>query len=312
MNNYYEILGVSKDATQEEIKRAYRKLAVQYHPDKNPEGAEKFKEIAVAYETIGDETKRQEYNNRLNNPFAGNGGMSYEDLINQMFGGQRNSTFNGNQRRKSAPDKIVKVQITPIESYKGSDKTIHYMKDNQCGVCKGTGGEQQGCGTCGGAGFQIKTYGTGFMVQQVRTACPTCAGRGYTLVHKCYGCNGNGVKPTAHEVSIKIPVGVDSGQYLKLVDLGDFRNGEYGDLVIQIEVVAQDGFEKMNNDLIYNLFLSLEEAQQDKYTIPHPEGSLIMSASKTFDTSKPLRLRGKGYQGGDMYVKLNVKFDRPI
>ena len=120
MNNYYEILGVSKDATQDDIKKAYRKLAIQYHPDKNPDGDEKFKQIAEAYDIIGDESKRRDYDNRLNNPFAGGGNkMSYEDFINQMFGNQNNNQFNNNQKRKTAPDKIIKVQISPIESYKG-------------------------------------------------------------------------------------------------------------------------------------------------------------------------------------------------
>jgi molecular chaperone DnaJ len=308
MNNYYEILGVSKDATQDDIKRAYRKLAIQYHPDKNPDGDEKFKQIAEAYDIIGNETKRIDYDNRLNNPFAGGGNrMSYEDFISQMFGNQNN-----NQKRKTAPDKIIKVQISPIESYKGLDKKINYIKDNKCNICNGGGGDQQACNTCGGAGFQIKSFGTGFMTQQIRTSCGTCGGRGYTLIHRCYNCGGNGVKPNTHEINIKLPIGVDSGQYLKLADLGDFRNGEYGDLVIQIEVVAQDGFEKINNDLIYNLFLNLEEVKQDTFTIPHPNGNLIMNALKTFDTSKPLRLRGKGYPGGDMFVKLHVKFDKSI
>jgi molecular chaperone DnaJ len=308
MNNYYEILGVSKDATQDDIKRAYRKLAIQYHPDKNPDGDEKFKQIAEAYDIIGNETKRIDYDNRLNNPFAGGGNrMSYEDFISQMFGNQNN-----NQKRKTAPDKIIKVQISPIESYKGLDKKINYIKDNKCNICNGGGGDQQACNTCGGAGFQIKSFGTGFMTQQIRTSCGTCGGRGYTLIHRCYNCGGNGVKPNTNEINIKLPIGVDSGQYLKLADLGDFRNGEYGDLVIQIEVVAQDGFEKINNDLIYNLFLNLEEVKQDTFTIPHPNGNLIMNALKTFDTSKPLRLRGKGYPGGDMFVKLHVKFDKSI
>jgi molecular chaperone DnaJ len=310
MTNYYEILGVSKDATQDEIKKAYRKLSKEYHPDVNPEGAEKFKEITVAYGTIGDETKRAQYNNNLNNPFANNGGMSYEDIFNQMFGNQAQNPFN--QKRKSAPDKIIRVQINPIESFNGVEKNIQYMKDNHCGVCNGSGGEQQSCNTCGGAGFQIKTVGTGFMVQQIRTACGTCAGRGYTLVHRCYSCDGRGVKPQTHEVKVKLPVGVDNGQYLKLSNLGDFRNGEYGDLVIQIELVNQDGYEKINNDLIYNLFLDLEQIQKDKFTIPHPNGDLVMNALPVFDTSKPLRLKGKGYNDGDMYVKLNVKFNRPI
>jgi molecular chaperone DnaJ len=309
MNNYYEILGVSKDATQDEIKKAYRKLSKQYHPDVNPEGGEKFKEISVAYDTIGDETKRVQYDNKLNNPFGGSNGMSYEEMFNQMFG-QQQTPFN--QRGKTAPDKIIRVQVNPIESFNGVEKNIQYIKDNHCGVCNGSGGEQQSCNTCGGAGFQIKTFGTGFMVQQIRTACGTCAGRGYTLVHRCYSCDGKGVKPQTHEVKVKLPVGVDNGQFLKLASLGDFKNGEYGDLVIQIEMVNQDGYEKMNNDLIYNLFLDLEQIQQDKFTIPHPNGDLIMNALPIFDTSKPLRLRGKGYHGGDMYVKLNVKFNRAI
>ena len=310
MNNYYETLGVSKDATQDEIKKAYRKLSKQYHPDVNPEGGEKFKDISVAYDTIGDETKRAQYDNKLNNPFGGNGGMSYEDIFNQMFGNQGGNPFE--QRRKSAPDKIIKVQVSPLESFKGVDKVIRYMKDNHCDVCSGSGGEQQKCGTCGGAGFQIKTFGTGFMVQQIRTACQTCAGRGYTLVHRCFSCDGKGVKSTTHEVTVKLPVGIDDGQYLKLASLGDFRNGEYGDLVIQISMVNQDGFEKMNNDLIYNLFLNLQEIQDDKFTIPHPNGELVVNAFPIFDSSKPLRLKGKGFNDGDMYVKLNVKFNRVI
>jgi len=310
MNNYYETLGVSKDATQDEIKKAYRKLSKQYHPDVNPEGGEKFKDISVAYDTIGDETKRAQYDNKLNNPFGGNGGVSYEDIFNQMFGNQGGNPFE--QRRKSAPDKIIKVQVSPLESFKGVDKVIRYMKDNHCDVCSGSGGEQQKCGTCGGAGFQIKTFGTGFMVQQIRTACQTCAGRGYTLVHRCFSCDGKGVKSTTHEVTVKLPVGIDDGQYLKLASLGDFRNGEYGDLVIQISMVSQDGFEKMNNDLIYNLFLNLQEIQADKFTIPHPNGELVINAFPIFDSSKPLRLKGKGFNDGDMYVKLNVKFNRVI
>jgi molecular chaperone DnaJ len=304
MNNYYEILGVSKDATQDDIKKSYRKLAIQYHPDKNPDGADKFKEIAQAYDIIGDENKRKDYDNRLNNPFGGNNRMQYEEFINQMFGNA--------QRRKSAPDKIIKVQVSPLESYNGVEKTISYIKDNKCDTCSGGGGDQQICNTCNGAGFQVKSFGNGFMSQQIRTSCGTCGGRGYTLIHRCYNCGGNGVKPNAHEIKVKLPVGVDSGQYLKMVDLGDFRNGEYGDLVIQIEVISQDGFEKINNDLIYNLYLNLEQIQQNKFNIPHPEGMLVINALPTFDSSKPLRLRGKGYPGGDMFVKLNVRFDRPI
>jgi molecular chaperone DnaJ len=228
-------------------------------------------------------------------------------MFNQMF----NQQGRQQQRRKAAPDKIIKVQVSPFESYVGVEKTIQYLKENHCDGCNGRGGDQQSCNTCNGAGFQIKSFGTGFMVQQMRVACASCGGRGYTLVHRCFKCDGRGVKPATHEVKVKLPVGVDNGQFLKLENLGDFRNGEYGDLVVQIELVNKDGYEKMNDDLIYNLYLNLEELQQDKYVIPHPNGELSINAPKVFDTSRPLRLRNKGYNNGDMYVKLNVKFERP-
>jgi len=304
MKDYYKILEVEEKSSQEEIKKSYRRLASKYHPDKNPDGEEMFKEIAEAYDVLSNPQKKEQYDNRGKNPFQG---TSYEEMFSQMFGG-------GNQqpRRKNTPDKIVKVQITPIESYLGEDKRIQYMKDVHCITCSGKGGEQQVCGTCHGQGFQIKSYGTGFMSQQIRTACPTCAGRGYTLVHKCFGCDGRGTKQSTADIRITIPKGIDSGQYLKVENAGDFKNGEYSNLVIQIVVIPHDGYEKINNDLIYNLFLNFEDLKKDKYNIPHPDGDLRIDAPKMFDTSKPLRLRGKGYNGGDMYLKLNVKFERTI
>jgi molecular chaperone DnaJ len=308
MKDYYKILEVEEKASQQEIKKSYRTLSKKYHPDVNPEGGEQFKDIAEAYDTLGNEEKRAQYDQNKNNPFAGGGGgASFQEMFNQMFN-QGNAQ---RTRRKSVPDKIVKVQITPIESYKGVDKKIQYLKDTQCGTCSGTGGEQQTCGGCKGAGFQIKTFGTGFMVQQIRQACGTCGGRGYTLIHKCHTCNGHGTKSEVSSVNFKLPKGVDSGQYLKLENLGDFKNGELGDLVVQVELIDRDGFEKMNNDLIYNLYLNLEEVKNDKLKVPHPDGDLMLAQPKIFDTSKPLRLKGKGYNGGDMYVKLNVKFERP-
>jgi molecular chaperone DnaJ len=307
MKDYYKILEVEEKASQEQIKKSYRTLSKKYHPDVNPEGGDKFKDIAEAYDTIGNPDKRAQYDQSKNNPFAG-GGSSFEDIFNQMF--NRNGGGGFRQQKKSAPDKVVKVQITPIESYKGIDKNIQYMKENHCGTCNGSGGEQQKCGTCNGAGFQIKTFGTGFMVQQVRQSCASCAGKGYTLIHKCHTCNGIGTKSEIKNVSFKLPKGIDSGQFLKLENLGDYRNGQYGDLVVQVEMIEKDGFEKINNDLIYNLFLNLDEIKNDKLRVPHPNGELSLNQPKIFDTSKPLRLRGKGYNGGDMYVKLNVRFER--
>ena len=302
MKDYYKILEVEEKASQDEIKKSYRKLAALYHPDKNPQGEEKFKEVAEAYEVLSNPEKRQKYDNRGNNPFQG---TAYEDMFNQMFGGAKSQP-----RRKSAPDKIIKVQISPLESYRGEEKKIQYMRDHHCGVCQGSGGEQQICKTCGGQGSIIKTFGTGFLVQQMRSSCPSCAGRGYTLVHRCFNCDGRGTKPSTDQISILLPKGTDSGQYLKIERSGDFKNGEYGDLIIQVELVSKDGYEKMNNDLIYNLFLDLDQVKEEKYLIPHPDGDLRIDSPKIFDTSKPLRIRGKGYVGGDLYIKLNVRFEK--
>ena len=245
MKDYYKILEVEEKASQQDIKKSYRTLSKKYHPDVNPEGGEQFKDIAEAYDVIGNAEKRVQYDQNKNNPFAGNGNSSFEEMFNQMFNrGNAQRT-----RRKSVPDKILKVQINPIESYQGIEKKLQYLKDTQCGGCGGNGGQQQTCVTCNGAGFQIRTFGTGFMVQQIRQSCTSCGGRGYTLVHKCQTCNGHGTKSEMSTVNFKLPKGVDSGQFLKLENFGDFRNGEIGDLVIQIELVEKDGFEKMNNDI---------------------------------------------------------------
>jgi molecular chaperone DnaJ len=306
MKDYYKILEVEENSTEDEIKKSYRTLSKKYHPDVNPDGADKFKEIAEAYEVLGDKNKRTNYDNSKNNPYNG---TPFQDIFSQMFS---NHPHFKQQRRKQAPDKIIKLQVTPLESYLGSEKSIQYFRDNNCVTCTGTGGEQKVCETCNGIGYQVKVFGSGFMSQQIRTVCGGCGGRGHTLVNKCFSCDGKGTKSSVNEIRIKLPVGTDNGQYLRMTDLGDFKNGEYGDLVIQIEVIPKDGFEKMNDDLIYNLVVNLEEIQKDKFIIPHPDGDLSMDAPRIVDTSRPLRLRGKGYNGGDMYVKINLKFERPI
>ena len=305
MKNYYKILEVEENASEDEIKKSYRNLSKKYHPDLNPEGAEKFKEINEAYENLGDKNKRKNYDSQRKNPYQGG---PFESIFESMFG-------KGNfqqPRTKTAPDKIIKLQINPLESYLGSEKNIQYVRDLPCNSCKGSGGERAICVSCNGQGFHVKTFGTGFMVQQVRTVCSSCQGHGHIITERCYLCNGRGTNSTVHEIKIKIPIGSDSGQFLKLQNIGDFRNGEMGDLVIQLEMIQKDNFEKIGNDLIYNLFLDFNDLKIEKYLIPHPDGDLNVDAPKIFDTSRPLRLRGKGYQGGDMYVKLNVKFQRPV
>lgn len=307
MKDYYKILEVEENASEDEIKKSYRNLCRKYHPDVNPNGAEKFKEIAEAYEILGDKHKREQYNFNKTNPYNN---TQFQNIFEQMFGGTQNQ-FHHN-RRKNAPDKIVKIIINPIESYVGSEKHIKYTRELSCNSCNGNGGEQQICSSCKGNGFQVKVFGTGFMVQQIRTTCQSCGGKGYTLVHKCKSCDGRGTNSSTNEIKIKLPNGIDNGQFLRINNSGDYRNGEYGDLVIQIELQPKDGFEKINNDLIYNLFLDLKSIQDEKYLVPHPDGDINVDAPKIIDTSRPLRLRGKGYNGGDMYVKLNLRHERAI
>jgi molecular chaperone DnaJ len=300
MKDYYKILGVEENTSEDEIKKQYRKLSKQYHPDVNPNGEEQFKDISEAYDVLSNPEKKSKYINSRNNPFNG---TNFESFFQNMFN-------QNNKRRKNAPDKILKVTITPLESYLESEKNIQYFRDNPCQPCKGSGGDRQSCSSCGGSGAQIKTFGTGFMVQQVRMSCDTCGGRGYTLVHRCYYCDGRGTKSEINDIKIKLPHSIDDGQFLKLESFGDFVNGEYGDLVVQILMTKTESFEKINNDLIYNLFLGYDDIKKDKYSVPHPDGELNISSPKQFDTSKPLRLKGKGYRGGDMYVKINVRFEK--
>ena len=305
--NLYEILGVAENASPTEIKNAYRKLAVQHHPDKGGD-EEMFKKISGAYEILSDPQKKSQYDNRKNNPY---GGTPFEDLFSQMFGG--NPFGGGNpfeQRRPQAPSKVVKVMVSPVESYLGVEKTINYIKEKHCHGCNGSGGERKKCTRCGGSGVIIKQFGTGFMIQQVQTHCDGCGGKGFILSSKCNICGGKTTISEPQEIKVKLPNGVDNGQFLKLQGMGDFVNGMYGDLIIQVELEQRDGFEKINNDLVYNLYLDLNTIQKSTFSIPHPHGELNMTAPKTVDTSKPLRLRGKGYNGGDMYVKLHLKFER--
>lgn len=309
MKNYYKILEVQENASEEDIKKNYRNLSKKYHPDVNPDGAERFTEINEAYEVLKDKSKREQYDFSLKNP--NHGAFSIEDLIKRSFGGDFN--FGGDfgfRRQNQAPDQIIKLEISPIESYRGVEKTFFYNHKKMCDPCSGSGGDKETCPTCNGTGQAFKTFGNGFIMQRVGVNCNTCNGKGFKFKTKCYICNGDGTQQESKQLKVKIPKNIDNGEFLKLRGVGNFANGSYGDLVIQIQLNPKDGFEKMGNDLVYNLFLNLEDLKQEKLTVPHPDGDLILNFPKVFDTSKPLRLKNKGYADGDMYIKLYVKFEK--
>jgi molecular chaperone DnaJ len=302
MKDYYKILGVQENSNDEDIKKAYRKLSKEYHPDVNPNGTERFKEIAEAYDNIGTKEKRDQLKSRQTNPFAGQG---FEDMFRDMFGGG-----GGRPRRPTVPDKVVTANITPIQSFKGEDVTINYFRNVGCESCAGSGGHREVCVGCKGYGYHSIVSGSGFFRQEVRQVCKTCNGEGFKLINKCHTCSGIGKKPTAETIRIKLPVGIDDGQFLKLGELGDYHDGIYGNLVLQIRMMNIDGYEKIGNDLILNYYMDIDELKNDSIIIKHPSSDLKMDLPIDFDSSKPLRLKGKGYSGGDMYVRLHVKFDR--
>jgi molecular chaperone DnaJ len=305
--NYYEVLGVSEDATQDDIKKAYKKKAIEHHPDKGG-NEEEFKKISEAYESIGTEDKRKQYDNSRRNPFGGGGGFNpFEEFFNRGFG---NPFAN---RAKVVPDKIIDISIGAIESYKASDKKITYSRKVECTSCSGTGGERITCSGCNGEGSKTIRIGTGMFVQMVRQTCNQCAGKGFNFKTKCGTCHGESTLPNIETFSIKIPHGVDEGQFFRVEGKGDFHQGVYGNLVIRVKISPEENFEKSGGDLIYNAYFDYDSLSKDELEIPHPDGPINVKLPDEFDTTKPLRIKSKGYNTngiGDLYVKLFVKFRR--
>lgn len=300
MGNFYEILGVNENATQDEIKKAYRKLAVKHHPDKG--GSEElFKKISEAYDTLGDESKRYEYDNQRNNPFGGNGGF---DPFSDMF-----NVFNNNFKRR-VPDKVVNISVGVMESYMGSDKEITYSREVMCDDCNGNGGKKNTCIACNGHGYTTNKVGGSIFSQLVRQTCYKCAGSGMIYTTVCHGCNNKTTKTKIENIKIKLPHGVDESQFLKMQGNGDYSNGVYGNLILKVNVVPENNWEKMGNDLIYNKYYNLDELTSESIEIPHPNGVISINLPKEFNTSIPLRVKMKGFNGGDMFIKQHVKFTR--
>jgi molecular chaperone DnaJ len=305
--NYYDILGVTETATQDDIKKAYRKLAKENHPDKGGD-EELFKKISVAYDTIGDENKRAQYDTQRKNPFANIGGghdSSFADLFNMAFGQkrqQRNHTTN------------INLELTPVESYLGLNKEITYQRKGMCEPCNGSGGDKETCKTCNGSGNVVRTMGNGMFVQMVNMVCNSCNGTGNIVKNACHVCHGSGDKNEIKNVEVKIPHGIDDGQFFRLQGHGDFRNGNYGDLIVRVFMKNDQNFEKFVNNLVYNKYFTLEDLNSDGFDIPHPAGTIKIAFPKNIDTSKPLRVKGKGYVvdgiRGDLLINQFLKYSR--
>jgi molecular chaperone DnaJ len=308
LENYYNVLGVSENATQEEIKKAFRQKSKEHHPDRGG-NEEEFKKINEAYSAIGDEQKRAEYDNQRNNPFGAGGnpfGGDPFDIFANMFGG-------GRQQRR-APDRVVDLKIGAVDSFLGKKIDVSFKRKKNCDPCGGQGGERDNCTVCGGSGHVTQRVGNAFFQNIVQTACGSCNGRGYHFKNVCNVCHGEGRQDENMLVSINVPVGLSDGQMIKAGGMGDFSNGMFGDIIFKVEIVNQDGFEKSGGDLIYTKFMSIDELNNDTIDVPHPHGTIKINLPEIVDTSIPLKVRGKGYQNerGDMYVKLQVKHKRAV
>ena len=336
--DYYEVLGVSKSADATEIKKAYRKLALKYHPDKNPgdkEAEEKFKEAAEAYDVLSNEEKRRRYDQFGHAGVGGagqggfGGGMSMDDIFSQFgdifgsFGGF--SGFGGfgggrSARRVNRGTNLrVKVKMNLQEIATGIEKKIKVKKYVACQHCNGTGAKDgksySTCSTCKGSGQVTRVQNTILGAMQTTSTCPTCEGEGKIINEKCTFCNGEGVLMSEEVISINIPAGVGEGMQLSLSGKGNAarRGGVNGDLIVLIEEEEHPELVRDGNDLLYNVFIGYPEAVLgETVEIPTIEGKVKVKIEAGTQPGKILRLRGKGlpdvngYGRGDLLAKVNV------
>lgn len=336
--DYYEVLGVSKSADATEIKKAYRKLALKYHPDKNPgdkEAEEKFKEAAEAYDVLSNEEKKRRYDQFGHAGVGGagqggfGGGMSMDDIFSQFgdifgsFGGF--SGFGGfgggrSARRVNRGTNLrVKVKMNLQEIATGIEKKIKVKKYVACQHCNGTGAKDgksySTCSTCKGSGQVTRVQNTILGAMQTTSTCPTCEGEGKIINEKCTFCNGKGVLMSEEVISINIPAGVGEGMQLSLSGKGNAarRGGVNGDLIVLIEEEEHPELVRDGNDLLYNVFIGYPEAVLgETVEIPTIEGKVKVKIEAGTQPGKILRLRGKGlpdvngYGKGDLLAKVNV------
>ena len=345
--DYYEVLGVSRTATADEIKSAYRKLAMKYHPDRNPGdkvAEEKFKEAAEAYDVLHDPEKRQRYDQFGHQAFAngaggfggyGPGGMSMDDIFSAFgdlfggrmhggsFGGFEDFFGGGGRQRRADPnapqrgeDMTFRLEIEFDEAIFGSERTLELTLPVQCPDCGGSGAadgsKRVTCRTCGGHGVVIS--GGGFF--QVRQTCPTCGGEGTVIEKPCRTCRGSGHVTRPQKIALKIPAGVDSGSRLRLAGKGGggLRGGESGDLYVQLEVRASDIFERDGQDLFVDIPVSpVVAALGGEISVPTPQGEAQLKIPAGTANGKVFRLRGKGVPSlrggypGDLDVRVVVE-----
>jgi len=334
--DYYEVLGVSKEATKEEIKKAYRKQALKFHPDKNPgdkKSEENFKEAAAAYEVLSNEEKKARYDRYGHagmggsaNGFGGQGMTmddifsSFGDIFGDAFGGF--GAFGGGRRGRrvnKGSNLRVKVKLNLQEISAGAEKKIKVNKYDTCSSCQGTGAADSsglsGCSTCHGSGYVTRLTNTMLGQMQTSSVCPSCGGEGKTITKKCTACYGEGIIQKEEIIKINIPAGVGKGMQLTVGGKGNAprRGGVNGDLLVVIDEEEHPELIREGNDLIYNLFISIPDAIFGTHVeVPTVDNNVKIKIEPGTQPGKILRLRGKGlpevngYGRGDLLVNVNI------
>jgi len=339
--DYYEVLEISKNATSDEIKKAYRQKALKFHPDKNPgdkNAEENFKEAAEAYEVLSNPEKKARYD-RFGHAGMGNGGgygggfgggMSMDDIFSQFgdifgsaFGGGFSGGFGGGSSRGKRVNRgsnlRIKVKLTLEEILKGVEKKIKVSKYVACKDCKGSGAKNgtsyRTCSTCNGSGRVTRVTNTFLGQMQTTSTCPSCGGEGQIITDKCNTCFGNGIVKEDEIITINIPAGVGEGMQMSMSGKGNAaaRGGIPGDLIILIEEIKHESLIRDGNNLLYDHYISFPEAAiGTTIEVPTLEGKARIKIDPGTQSSKVLRLKGKGlpsvnaYGRGDLLVNINV------
>ena len=332
--DYYEVLGVSKDASDAEIKSAFRKLAKKYHPDvsKEPDAEKKFKEVQEAYEVLGDENKRKQYDqfghaafDQAAGGYGGAGGFGgfggfdasgfdFGDIFDNIFGGG----FGGSSRNtaQQGSDRLMRVRLTFEEAVFGCEKEIKLEVNDKCDECDGHGGTgEETCSECHGSGTITSEQRTLFGTFMSKTTCKKCNGKGKSYKNKCSNCHGTGRIVKNKVITVNVPEGVDTGNRLRISGKGEagVNGGPNGDLYLEFVVEKHEYYNRDGDDIYLKVPINITEAVLGtKKEIPTLFGNVVLTIPEGTNTGDKQRIKGKGINKGDMFIIMDVRVPKKI